>query len=76
MTEPIVLHVDRMETPIGELLVAVAGEGRLVATCLAAPKRDRPTLFQASGSRLRAQKPSRLCTKSRNSHGARTLCNF
>jgi methylated-DNA-[protein]-cysteine S-methyltransferase len=65
MTEPIVLHVDRMETPIGELLVAVTDEGRLVATYFAAPGDPLPLLARAAGAavRVRAQEdPAGCCT--------------
>lgn len=33
MTDPIALHVDRVDSPIGELLVAADGQGRLAAIC-------------------------------------------
>jgi methylated-DNA-[protein]-cysteine S-methyltransferase len=53
MTEPLVLHVDQMETPIGELLVAVTTEGRLVATYFAAPDDPQALLARAAGSPVR-----------------------
>ena len=53
MTEPLVLHVDQMETPIGELLVAVTAEGRLVATYFAAPDDPQALLARAAGSPVR-----------------------
>jgi methylated-DNA-[protein]-cysteine S-methyltransferase len=33
MNDPIVLHVDRVDSPIGELLIAADGQGRLAAVC-------------------------------------------
>ncbi|AMY09892.1 Methylated-DNA--protein-cysteine methyltransferase [Luteitalea pratensis] len=65
MTEPIVLHVGRIETPIGELLVAVTDEGRLVATYFAPPDDPQALLARAAGSavRMRAHAdPAGCCT--------------
>lgn len=33
MNDPIVFHVDRLDTPIGELLIAADDQGRLAAVC-------------------------------------------
>ena len=68
MTEPIVLHVDRLDTPIGDLLVAVTDEGHLVATYFAAPDDPHALLARAAGSnvQLRTQTdPGGCCTSLR-----------
>jgi methylated-DNA-[protein]-cysteine S-methyltransferase len=65
MIEPIVLHVDRIDTPIGDLLVAVTDEGNLVATYFAAPDDPHALLARAAGApvRLRTQTdPAGCCT--------------
>ena len=65
MTEPTVLYVDRIDTPIGDLLVAVTDEGSLVATYFAAPDDPHAVLARAAGSavQLRTQKdPAGCCT--------------
>jgi methylated-DNA-[protein]-cysteine S-methyltransferase len=65
MTEPLVLHVDQMETPIGELLVAVTDEGSLVATYFAAPDDPQALLVRATGAAVRLQTqedPAGCCT--------------
>ena len=65
MIDPIVLHVDRMETPIGELLVAVTDDGRLVAAYFAAPGDPQALLARAAGAvvRVRSQAdPAGCCT--------------
>ena len=65
MTEPMVLRVDRMDTPIGDLLVAVTDEGQLVATYFAAPDDPHALLTRAAGAniRLRMQTdPAGCCT--------------
>jgi len=49
MTEPKVLHVDRIETPIGELLVAVTTSRHLVAVYFAPPDDPRDLLTRAAG---------------------------
>ena len=49
MTEPNVLHVDRIDTPIGELLVAVTTAGDLVALYFAPPGDPRDLLARAAG---------------------------
>jgi methylated-DNA-[protein]-cysteine S-methyltransferase len=49
MTEPTVLHVDRIPTPIGELLVAVTPTGHLVAVYFAPPDDPVDRLSRAAG---------------------------
>ena len=63
MTEPIVLHVDRIDTPIGNLLIAVTDEGSLVATYFGAPDDPHALLARAAGSpvRLKAENDPAGC---------------
>ena len=53
MTEPTVLHVDRIDTPIGDLLIAVTEEGSLVATYFSAPDDPHALLARAAGTSVR-----------------------
>ena len=49
MREPNVLHVDRIDTPIGDLLVAVTTAGALMAVYFAPPGDPRDLLARAAG---------------------------
>ena len=65
MTDATALYVDRIDTPIGELLVAVTDEGGLVAAYFAAPDDPQALLARAAGVpvRLRPHRdPAGCCT--------------
>ena len=75
MTDPIVLHVDHIDTPLGDLLIAVTDAGSLVATYFSAPDDPHALLARAAGApvRLRAQNDPAGCGTALRSYFAGDL---
>ena len=51
MNGPMVLYVDRVDSPVGELLVAADGDGRVAAVCFAPFDEPQALLARVCGSK-------------------------